>query len=259
MGPGLDWVRLVTASAGADAALAGVGFGASLLYFLRGLADFVPAPDRCREWNRAWINCLRPAPGGADAPWRRAGFGASFFVCLREFGFDFVPAPDRAESGGPGSDWVRSVICAGRRGCCLCGSGVRCCFIFVCLPGLALICACSGLCREWGFVPDVCLVTASGGAMLLRPERGSVLHFCIFATIGFDFVPAPDRSESGAGSGMGSPCSCVGRRRRCFGGSGARCFIFVFLRRLDSILCLCGHDSFRAFQRKRLRRMSSWL
>jgi len=55
-----------------------------------------------------------------------------------------------------------------------------------------------------------------------RRGRCSVLHFCTFKRIGFDFVPAPDRAESGAGLGLGSVLH------------------FVSWRRLDSIFCACA-------------------
>ena len=97
---------------------------------------------------------------------------------------------------------------------------------FIMAPGV-------GLCRAGGRVR--CFVLAS------------------LAGIGFDFVRGPEGAESGAGLELGSLYYCVGRHRRYFAGSRVRCFIFEYLRRLDSILCRCGHDFSSAF------RMSFWL
>ena len=151
---------------------------------------------------------------GRCRPARESGDSVLHFRTFKGFGFDFVPARDRKWS--PGSDWVRLVTAPG-------GADAVRCFIFVLSRGLASI-----LCRL-GIVPKmepgsdwVRLVTAPDGADAALAGAGSVLHFRTFKGIGFDFVPAPDRAESGAGLGLGSVLH------------------FVSWRRLDSIFCACA-------------------
>ena len=75
MGPGSDWVRLVTASGDADAAPPGAGFGASFLNicadwlrFCAGAAMILSVPFEGRDCNGCLPGCKvagRGAPGGS--------------------------------------------------------------------------------------------------------------------------------------------------------------------------------------------------